>query len=254
MSEDFNPHKFIPLDHPLLTADYFGKPRRQINVTTALPRQTEYTLAINNEFKAIAFDELRAPFQKGNWNKNVFKTDPSKPLDLEVGTGNGTHFAWYALKNPGRNLVGIELKYKPLIQSIRRATFSGCKNAAICRFHAFNLDLLFEKNELDNVIIHFPDPWVTPLKPKNRFVSKENLEILFGLQKPGSMIEFKTDSRDYFDWSLEEIKQTPYQVLGQSFDLHRSEFAEGNFQTQFEKIFMAKQIPINYIRLQKPKN
>lgn len=251
-AKELNPHQYIPIDHPLLTPDLQGKPRRQINVTSALPRQTEYTLALNNEYKTIAFDELRAPFMKGKWAQEVFKSPQGVPLDLEVGTGNGTHFAWYASCNPKRNIVGIELKYKPLIQSIRRAVQAGCENAAICRFHAFNLDLLFDRNELDNVMIHFPDPWVTPLKPKNRFVSKENLKMLYDLQKAGSILEFKTDSRDYFDWSLDEIQNTPYKILGLSFDLHQSEFAEGNFQTQFEKIFLAKKIPINFIRLQKP--
>lgn len=249
---DQNPHRFIPPDHPLLTADWFGRPRRQINVTSALPRQNEYTRALNEEYKHLAFDELRAPLNKGQWRNKVFHAEASLPLDLEVGTGNGLHFAWYTQKNPQRLLVGIELKYKPLIQTIRRAIFAGSKNAAICRFHAFNVDLLFEKGELDNVFIHFPDPWVTPKKPKNRFVSKENLQILFELQKPGSFIEFKTDSREYFDWSLEEIAASPYKVVAQSFDLHKSEFNAENFQTQFEKIFMRQGIPINYIKLQKP--
>lgn len=244
-----NPHQFIPKDHPLLTPDWFGRPRRQINVTTALPRPTEYTKALNEEYKDVAFDELRAPFNKGKWRQDVFKVQPEAPLDLEVGTGNRLHFAWYTYKNPQRNLVGLELKYKPLIQSIRRAKNQCSKNAAICRFHAFNIDLLFEKGELDNVFIHFPDPWTTPNKPKNRFVSRENLEILFELQKPGSFIEFKTDSREYFDWALEEIKKSKYQTAGLSFDLHNSEFAEGNFKTAFEKIFLAQKIPINYIKL-----
>lgn len=227
------------------------KNRRQINVTKDLPRQNAYTLALNGEFSHVAFDELRAPENKGQWKTKVFKVDSSVPMDLEVGTGAGHHFAWYTKKHPERCVVGIELKYKPLIQTIRRALNDGAKNAAVCRFHAFNLDELFEANELNNVFIHFPDPWTSPKKPKNRFVCKQNLDLLWDLQKEGSIIEFKTDSRIYFDWSLEEIAQSKYTVLGQSFDLHNSEFNAENFQTGFEKIFMKQQIPINFIRLQK---
>ena len=225
------------------------KIRRQINITKDLPRQNAYTLALNGEFSHVAFDELRAPAHKGHWREQVFKTAVSTPMDLEVGTGAGHHFAWYTQKHPERCLMGIELKYKPLIQTIRRAVTAGAKNAAICRFHAFNIDELFEVGELNNVFIHFPDPWTSPKKPKNRFVCRENLDLLWDLQKPGSIIEFKTDSRVYFDWSLEEIAASKYEVLGQSFDMHNSEFNAENFQTGFEKIFMKQQIPINFIRL-----
>lgn len=228
------------------------KVRRQINITKDLPRQNAYTLALNGEYSHVAFDEQRAPANKGLWRSSVFKVDQNVPMDLEVGTGAGHHFAWYTQKNPSRCLVGIELKYKPLIQTIRRAVTAGAKNAAVCRFHAFNLDELFQPQELNNVFIHFPDPWTSPKKPKNRFVCKENLDLLWELQKPGSIIEFKTDSRVYFDWSLEEIAASKYTVLGQSFDLHKSEFNAENFQTGFEKIFMKQNIQINFIRLLKP--
>lgn len=141
--------------------------RRQINITTELPHQTEYTLALNGEYSQVAFDEVRAPLNKGQWRSKVLNMDASVPMDLEVGTGNGTHFAYYAEKNPQRALVGLELKYKPLIQTIRRALKAGCKNAAVARYHAFNIAELFEEGELDNVFIHFPDPWTSPKKPKN---------------------------------------------------------------------------------------
>lgn len=228
------------------------KARRRVNITTDLPHQNEYTLALNGEYSHIAFDEVRAPGNKGKWRSHVFKVDNQQmPMDLEVGTGNGLHFAHHAIKHPERLLVGIELKYKPLIQTIRRATSGGAKNAAIARFHAFNLDQLFDDGELNNVYIHFPDPWVTPRKPKNRFVSKDNLDLLYRLQKPGSYIDFKTDSREYHLWSLDEIAQSKYKMVFETQNLHHSEMASQNFLTQFEKIFMAKGIEINAVRLLK---
>ncbi len=227
------------------------KPRRIINTTTELVHQNEYTLALNNELAHIAFDEMRAPINKGQWRERVFKAEKKSPMDLEVGTGNGLHFAHHAAKHRERLLVGIELKYKPLVQSIRRALKESCTNATIARYHAFNLDQLFDEGELDNVFIHFPDPWVTPRKPKNRFVSKDNLDLLYKLQKPGSFIDFKTDSREYHLWSLDEIKQSKYKIVYETQNLHKSEMASENFLTQFEKIFMNQGIEINFVRLVK---
>lgn len=222
---------------------------RRINSTRELPRQNYYTLALNGEYSHVAFDEERAPHNKGKWRSEVFSCEEARPLDLEIGTGTGTFFTHQALKRPERLLVGMELKYKPLIQSIRRSQTAGSKNTAICRFHAFNTELLFAEGELNDIYIHFPDPWVTPRRPRNRTVNAELLKIFFQLQKPGSKIYFKTDSREYFLWSLDEIKKTPYDLSYMTLNLHKSDKAEENFITGFEKIFMNQGIEINYMEL-----
>jgi tRNA (guanine-N7-)-methyltransferase len=227
--------------------------RPKINLTRTLPKQNAYTLALDNEFKDFAFNEERAPLNKGKWRSNVFHAPESAPMDVEIGTGSGMHFAHHAMKHPDRLLVGLELKYKPLIQSIRRAHVTGLKNSAICRYHAFNLDFVFDKNEVNNMYIHFPDPWVTPRKPKNRVVNRHILNWIFDMQRPGSFLEFKTDSREYFLWALDEIKETKYKVEFLSLDLYKTDsvYKEQNFQTTFEKIFVRQGIEINYIRLVK---
>ena len=229
------------------------KRRPKINITRTLPKQNAYTLALDNEFKDFAFNEERAPLNKSKWRADVFHCEPLVPMDLEIGTGAGMHFAFHANKFPERKLVGLELKYKPLIQSIRRAQAKGLKNSAICRYHAFNVDLLFGTGEVDNIYIHFPDPWVTPRKPKNRVVNKNILNDLYEMQRPNSFLEFKTDSREYFLWSLDEIKETKYEIEFQTLNLYGQEsvYKLNNFQTSFERIFVNQGVEINYIKLLK---
>lgn len=228
--------------------------RPKINLTRTLPRPNAYTMALDNEFKEFAFNEERAPLNKGKWRSEVFKASDDVAVDVEIGTGTGMHFAKHAAQFPERYIVGLELKYKPLIQSIRRAQLGGLRNSAICRYHAFNLDLVFEKNEINNMFIHFPDPWVTPRKPKNRVVNKNILDWIYEMQRPGSFLEFKTDSREYFLWALDEIRQTKYKIEFQTLNLykHDNEYKNNNFQTTFEKIFIKQGIEINYIKLVKP--
>ena len=227
--------------------------RPQINLTRTLPVQNAYTLALDNECRDFAFNEERAPLNKSKWRSHVFKCEAERALDVEIGTGSGMHFAYRANRDRQRFLVGLELKYKPLIQSIRRARAQGAVNSAICRYHAFNLDLLFDKNEVNNVFIHFPDPWVTPRKPRNRVVNRTLLGWIYEMQQDGSFLEFKTDSREYFLWALEEIKETKYKIEFQTLDLYREGgvYLAENFQTSFEKIFVKQQIEINYIKLRK---
>jgi tRNA (guanine-N7-)-methyltransferase len=228
-------------------------PRPQINLTRELPKPNSYAVAMDNEYRNVAFNEERAPLNKGHWRAQIFKVESDIPLDVEIGTGAGHHFAHHAKKHPERCLVGLELKYKPLIQTIRRAKTGGGVHNAICRYHAFNLDQLFAEGEVNNVYIHCPDPWVTPRKPRNRVVNRHILNDIYKMQRTGSFLEFKTDSREYFLWALEEIKHTSYKVEFQTLNLYGEDtvYKQNNFQTGFEKIFVNQGIEINYIKLVK---
>ncbi|MCB7039457.1 class I SAM-dependent methyltransferase, partial [Eggerthella sinensis] len=74
----------------------------------------------------------------------------------------------------------------------------------------------------------------------------------YDLQTPGSYLNFKTDSLDLYQWTLEEIPKTRYQVQYQTEDLHNSPWGQGHFMTGFERIFLAQNMKINSIRLIKP--
>ena len=226
---------------------------QQLNIvkTSTIPNPTYYVKAMTEDFRQWCFTEEEVPELKGKWRSEVFKVEESYPLDLEIGTGNGYHFAHHAEKYPKRRFVGIELKYKPLIQAIRRAVSRGCENAKILRYNARLLKDLFAPNELDTVFIHFPDPWSKKKQWKHRLIQDQFLDELYELQRPGSLLEFKTDNRDYFDWAFEKFKNSKYKILGYSYDLHHSEFADQNFVTGFEQIFLNKGLKINYILLKK---
>lgn len=227
----------------------FKRPR--ISLTRTIPVHNYYTLALDGEFSEFAFNEERAPLNKGKWRSDVFKVADKTCVDLEIGTGNGIHFQHRAIHFPERCLVGIELKYKPLIQTIRGALRKNAKNARVCRYHALNIDQLFEFLEIDDIYIHFPDPWVTPRKPKNRLVCKRILDFLWERQRFGSKLDFKTDSREYFLWAMEQVPKTKYKIEFETLNLHSSSMAQENFITQFENIFIRQGIEINFVRLRK---
>ncbi|HMN68549.1 MAG TPA: tRNA (guanine-N7)-methyltransferase, partial [Bdellovibrionales bacterium] len=151
-----------------------------------------------------------------------------------------------------RCLLGLELRYKPLIQSIRRARLNGRDNARIARYNAYLLPELFTPGELNDVFIFFPDPWEKIRNHKHRLIQDEFLTRLFEMQRPGSRLIFKTDSRDYFDWSMTRFQRSPYRLVGHTYDLHKSEYAATNFITQFERIFMRQGLQIGYAVLERP--
>jgi tRNA (guanine-N7-)-methyltransferase len=218
----------------------------RLSRTKTIPVPNEYVAGLNGEYAHCSYDEERAPTFKGNWRTEAFGATTETPFDLEIGTGNGLHFAHHAFKYPERCLLGIELRYKPLIQTIRRALRNNSVNARVARYNAYLLNELFTPGELNDVFIFFPDPWEKLRQQKHRLVRDEFLTQLFEMQRPGSKLIFKTDSLDYFNWSLTRFKRSPYKVTGYTFNLHASEFAEGNFITQFENIFIRQGLHIGY--------
>ena len=233
---------------PVAPAEYR---RPQIVLTKTLRHPNAYTIALDGEFREFAFNEERGPLNKGKWRTDVFRAPHDKPVDLEVGTGNGVHFQHHSLAKPERCLVGVELKYKPLIQTIRGALKKGASNARIVRYHAFNMDLLFEPGELNDIYIHFPDPWTTPRKPGNRILNPRMLDLFFEMQRPGSKLDFKTDSLEAYRWSMENARASKYKIEFETEDLHGSEMNKENVITQFERIFLRQGMKINFVRLRK---
>jgi tRNA (guanine-N7-)-methyltransferase len=225
------------------------RPRPRMALTRDLRHPTEYVRLMNEDLSQWAFNEERAVKMVGKWRAEVLKTSAAHPLDLEIGTGNGYHFAHLAKSNPERSLVGIEIKFKPLIQSIKRALRVSNGNARIVRYDANRLEDLFAVGELNNVYIHHPDPWLKKRQWKHRLIQPDFLDILFGLMRPGSYMDFKTDSADYFEWAAERFHGSKFRVVRETRDLHKSEWASENFVTHFESIFLAQGLPIHYARL-----
>ncbi|MCB0366501.1 MAG: tRNA (guanosine(46)-N7)-methyltransferase TrmB [Bdellovibrionaceae bacterium] len=226
-----------------------GSAQLRVSKTKDIPNPNYYVKALGSEFASWAYDEEKAPSFKGKWRSEVFAVDEDAFLDLEIGTGNGYHFAHRAETQPERCLLGIELKYKPLIQSVRRAVNAECKNMRGMRYNARLISNLFAPGELDDVFIHFPDPWEKKRQRKHRLIQPDYMKLLFEMQRPGSTIEFKTDSRSYFDWAIEVFESCPYTLDRTSFDLHQSEYAAENFITHFERLFLRQGLPIHYARL-----
>lgn len=201
------------------------------------------------DYKNWIYVEEEALKLKGNW-KSIFENKEA-PLDLEIGCGNGTFFEHVVSTNTSRNFIGIEYKYKPLVQTIRRIKKLGCSNGRGLRFNAKNIDDIFISGEISNAYIYFPDPWPKRKHEKNRLVRAEFLNKLFKIQRVDTFLDFKTDSMSYFDFVCEEIKKTPYKQVRYSRDLHKSEWANQNFVTQFENIFTRQGLPTYYLRLEK---
>jgi tRNA (guanine-N7-)-methyltransferase len=220
--------------------------------STVLSNPNAYVQALHSEeFRKWVFSEKSGKLNKGRWRSDVFEGIHSDaPLDVEIGTGNGWGFQRQLNSHPDRLLVGLEIKFKPLMQSIRGALRSGSTNGRMVRYVGQQLHELFEEGEINDIHIYFPDPWTSPRKPSKRLTQKEVLSLWHKLQRPGSKVYFKTDSAEYFQWALRLMEKSSYQILNVSPNFYEGKNPDLKSMSFFEKLFVNEGRSIHYIELQ----
>ena len=224
----------------------------------SLKDKNTYVEAMYTAYKGWVLDEVEALEYKGRWRQEVFKyvrhayesRNPvvdDKALDVEIGPGNGEHFAYLAGNHPDRLCLAIELKYKPIIQIARRIKTRQLNNARVIRYNACLIDQIFSLHEINNVYIHFPDPWPKKRHHKHRLISKEFLQKLCSVQKKNSFVEIKTDDEAYFTEMRELFKVSPYKLVECDENIHKQK-NKISFLTFFERIFVQKNQPVYYAK------
>jgi len=205
-------------------------------------------VARTSEYAPWIFNEEAAAKCRGTW-QNVFAT--KNPVHVEIGTGNGSHFATYAAAHSQVSVVGFELKYKTLVQSIAHARRRGCDNARMIKADARPIGEFFADGEVSKFMIYFPDPWPKLRQQKNRLLNTEFFNNAYKALKDGGEFEFKTDHPGYFEFATDQAQRSKFHMDFYTENLHKSEKAPANFVTHFESLFLRKGQPIYYFLLKK---
>lgn len=173
---------------------------------------------------------------------------PSKqPLFIEIGMGKGQFITTLAKNNPDINYIGIEKYSSVLVRAIEKQTELELPNLKFIRMDAENINDVFAEDEVDGIYLNFSDPWPKDRHAKRRLTSRQFFARYEKLLKPEGKIQFKTDNSALFDFSLEEVEATNFKANEVSYDLHNSEWNEGNVMTEYEERFSAKGNPIKRV-------
>ena len=183
---------------------------------------------------------------KGQW-KDYFQD--GKPIQLEIGMGKGKFLMQLAEKNPQIHYIGIEKYSSVLVRALEKMEENPLENLHFIRMDAENIVNVFEKGEVDQIYLNFSDPWPKDRHAKRRLTSRQFLERYHNILKEEGRVIFKTDNRPLFDFSLEEVKEAGWTLEKSTFDLHHSEYVEGNIMTEYEEKFVAKGNPICMLQI-----
>lgn len=185
---------------------------------------------------------------KGRWNQDFFKND--NKITLELGCGKGEYTIGLAEQFPERNFIGIDIKGNRLYTGAKQANEANIRNVAFLRTQILMLENFFEKGEVDEIWVTFPDPRMKDRDERRRLISPRFLELYKKVLKEGGMVNLKTDSAELFEYSSDLIDELSLEVKARTNDLYSSEYEAlcYGLQTTYEKMYLAKGVKINYMK------
>lgn len=194
------------------------------NIPAAAPAIAESEYCIKN-----------ATELKGIWN-SVFEND--SPIHIEIGMGKGRFIMELATKNPDINYIGMERYDSVLYRALQKMEEQPLPNLRFLCEDATLLPDFFEKGEISKIYLNFSDPWPKDRHAKRRLTSRQFLDRYDQVLSDDGQIEFKTDNQGLFDFSLDEVEQSKWNLDAVTRDLHHdSQLCEGNIMTEYEEKF-----------------
>lgn len=184
---------------------------------------------------------------KGNWN-DFFQND--HPLVIELACGRGEYTVGLAERFPNKSFIGIDIKGDRIWKGSQYAIENGLQNVAFLRTNIFFLCDFFEKGEVDEIWLTFPDPRPRDRDEKHRLTNKDYLDRYRYILRKEGWFKFKTDSTFLFEYSLRELKKDSIQNHEYTFDLYQSEYKDEHFglKTKYEKIWTEKGEKVKYMK------
>ena len=186
---------------------------------------------------------------KGKWKKEHFKND--HPITLELACGGGEYTVNLANKFPDRNFIGLDIKGSRIWKGATKAKNAGLDNAAFLRCKIELISKFFEKGEVDEIWITFPDPFLRESKSNRRLTSPYFLGEHRKVLKDGGIIQLKTDDPTLYEFTLETIAEDEKcQLIYEENDIYAKELyiPELEFKTYYEEMHLKAGKKIKYVR------
>jgi tRNA (guanine-N7-)-methyltransferase len=162
----------------------------------------------------------------------------TQPLEVELGSGDGSFLAQYAALNPHRNFVGVERLLGRLRKLDRKARTAGLQNLRGIRIEsAYFLQYLLPPHAASALHVYFPDPWPKRKHHRHRLINERFPALAAQALAPGGTVYLRTDDLPYFDQMTSVFASTP------SFGLTETPTELAELATDFEREFTARGIP-----------
>lgn len=197
---------------------------------------------INYIWMEIKYKRLFVTAEKALWNLNNYAS-------------NNIQYKWILKKLERANSSSLIWNNWWNTQDIKGNTVKSNKQASnftLIKDFWENISEIFSEWELYESYIFFPDPWAKKKRQmKHRLLQESFLTNLYICTRKWWKAIIKTDHEWYFTFILEEIKNTPWQIVKESWDYENELEFQNAETTEFQQLFRGQKMNIHYIELQK---
>ncbi len=187
---------------------------------------------------------------KGKWNTKHFKRNAK--ICLELACGRGEYSLALAERYPDTHYIGLDIKGARIWQGASKAIESKFDNVAFVRARIENITSFFDKGEVSEMWITFPDPFLRESKENRRLTSHNFLNRYLHFLSPENVLHLKTDSPELYEFTLESLASYNRATIKEHYEdiyslpeLPQSDLV---FKTYYEKKHLADSKTIKYIQ------
>lgn len=179
---------------------------------------------------------------RGKWQERFEKV---QPLYIEVGMGKGRFIVEMAKKYPHYNFIGLEMQTVATGIALKKQLVEQLPNLQLVCANGAGLTEFFATDEVAGIYLNFSDPWPKNRQEKRRLTYKSFLAAYKEIMVADGQLEFKTDNRGLFEYSLVSLNNFGMTFEKVWLDLHADEEAVvDNVMTEYEEKFSSKGQPI----------
>lgn len=173
--------------------------------------------------------------------QKIIKENIGKKIYLEIGMGKGDFITQLCQLDKDNIYIGVEVSPPVLALAIKKLKrYEEENNIRLDNLYfmsedAATLNEIFENHQIEKIYLNFSDPWPKKKHTKRRLTHENFLSIYKEILKEHGEIEFKTDNRGLFEYSLVSMQNYGLKFKEVYLDLHQTDVF--NIETEYEKKF-----------------
>ena len=202
-----------------------------------------------------------------------------RPLRIEIGCGKGDFVCGISVSEPDFNYIALERVGDVIMSAVEKYAsarglgslddhgawlspegdlYDGEKydipvskrgNVRFLCGEAKSFLSLLPDGCVESIYTNFSDPWPKKGYTSRRLTHSDFLKEYARVLIPGGMLKLKTDNEGFFDYSLESIGESDFELVSYTRDLDSSEeFSKGNIETEYERNFKSRGIKIKALK------
>lgn len=220
------------------------------------PKLLEERLALHGEYVVTNPEEFA-----GQWRSLMPECNQ---LCVDVGCGKGLWTSAAAKAWPESLFIGVDHELMCISFAAEQAAVGGVASSGwakttdedfvapenlrfVCA-SASALGDLFAEGEIDHLFLNYPTPFPKKKETANRIVNEHHLRIYERLLAPQGVLHFKTDSQPLFDYALDQLKQTRFEVVMLTRDLYGETLSTKNLSGFTDSFDDVDKLPSAYER------